>query len=97
MSRKATIAAWFRRLDDDRLEIFFKVADVTGQPDRKIRASGPASEMNELAQWFEDKTGMRINAPWRVVAREPIPGQTTFDFPELTMGEMTESVEEDNG
>jgi hypothetical protein len=97
MSRKATIDGWFRRLEGDRLEIFFKTANVMGEPDRKIRASGPASDMNELAQWFEDKSGMRINAPWRTVNRDPIPGQTAFDFPELTMGEVTEEVEEDNG
>lgn len=88
MPRKATIEGWFRRLEGDRLEIFLKIADVTGQRDRKIRASGPSGDMNELAEWFEEKTGMRIDAPWRVVVRAPIPGQTAFDLPAVTMGEI---------
>ncbi len=84
---KGTIDAWCRKLDGDRLEIFFRVANVPGQQDRKIRASGPVGEMNELADWFEEKTGMKVNAPWRVVTRSQIPGQLGFAV-ELTMGEL---------
>lgn len=83
MAPKAQIDGWFRRLEDDRLEIFFKVANVIGQPDRKIRASGPVAEMNELADWFEQKTGMHVGAGWRTVTDRPIPGQITMEMGEL--------------
>lgn len=92
MPRKPHIDGWFRRLADDRLEIFFKVAHVTGQPERKIRASGPVAEMNELADWFEEKTGMRVNATWRNVARRPIPGQLSLTLGELAMDELSSSA-----
>lgn len=85
---KATLDGWFRKLEGDRLEVFLRTANVPGQQDRKIRASGPASEMNELADWFEEKTGMRVGAPWRVVTRKQIPGQLSLPT-ELTMGELS--------
>ncbi len=85
---RATLDGWFRKLDGDRLEIFFRTANVPGQQDRKIRASGPASEMNELADWFEQKTGRTISAPWRVVTRKPIPGQLGLELG-LTMAELS--------
>lgn len=81
------IEGWFRSLEDGRLEIFLKVDNVQGVLARKIRASGPAAEMNELADWFEEKTGLKINAPWRVVKDRPIPGQVTFEFAELQPGD----------
>lgn len=85
---RATLDGWCRKLEGDRLEIFFRASNVPGQQDRKIRASGPASEMNELADWFEEKTGMRVSAPWRVVTRKPIPGQLEFPT-ELTIVELS--------
>ncbi len=85
---KPTIDAWFRQLQGNRLEVFFRVVGLSGQPDRKIRASGPAAEMNELADWFESKTGMTVHAPWRTLTRKPMPGQLGMDL-ELTMGELS--------
>jgi hypothetical protein len=81
------ISGWLRQLEGERLEVFLKVSDVQGQPDRKIRASGPEDEMFELVMWFEGKTGMRVNHP--VLPRrtaKPIPGQT-----ELTLGDRLEA------
>lgn len=83
------IDGWLRQLEGDRLEIFLKVSDVQGQQDRKIRASGPRDDMLDLVEWFEGKTGMRVNHP--VLPRrtpQPMPGQT-----ELTLGEPTASGE----
>lgn len=94
---KPQITGWFRRLDNGRLEIFLKVqgADTA---DRKIRASGPAMEMNELADWFEEKTGLRVEATWRTVRRGPkvMEGQMALGMgevpPETTLDELTEEV-----
>lgn len=81
----STIDGWIRRINGDRLEIFLKVEAVEGQPDRKIRASGPEADMMELVVWFEDRTGFRVSSP--VLPRRaprPIAGQI-----ELTMGELS--------
>jgi len=88
MPVKGQIEGWFRSLQGDRLEIHLKVENVMGVAPRKIRASGPASEMNELADWFEEKTGMKVSAPWRTVKPYVIPGQT-----ELELGEAPPSSE----
>lgn len=88
MARKPEITAWFQRLADDRLEIFFKVANVGGVPDMKVRASGAPQHMNQLADWFEEQTGLNIEAPWRVKVRPVIPGQAALFDAKLVMGEV---------
>lgn len=93
---KPTTEAWFKRLEGDRLEIFFKTADHPGKPDLKIRASGMPQAMNELADWFEAQVGMKINAPWRVKPVKEIPGQTSLSFTELDMGDATGIVGDDS-
>jgi hypothetical protein len=50
---------WFRKLADDRLEIFLKAEG------RKVRAHGPRAEMFELVEWFEEKTGVAVRGEWR--------------------------------
>jgi hypothetical protein len=83
-ARHPHIEGWVRRLNGDRLEIFLKVERCDGQPDRKIRASGPEAEMVELVEWFEEKTGLRVSSPVlprRVAA--PIPGQVSLDLTEI--------------
>jgi hypothetical protein len=66
---------WFRPLADGRLEIFLKAKGV------KLRCSGDESAMHELVDWFEEKTGLDINAPdsgvWTRKRRgtKPIRGQ----------------------
>lgn len=82
MPSSAHIEGWFRRLQDDRLEIYLKVDRTAGVQPRKIRASGPEAEMNELADWFEQKAGLRVAAPWRTVKANPIPGQIELDMSE---------------
>lgn len=79
------IDGWFRKLDDGRLEIYLK---VDGDDGRKIRASGPEAEMYELVDWFEEKTGLKVNSEqWRRVRKgpRPIEGQTSM-IPELPSG-----------
>lgn len=68
--------AWFKRLQDGRLEVFLKTESL------KVRASGTADAMNELADWFEEKTGARVEAEWRSVKPRVVPGQ-------LAMGELS--------
>jgi hypothetical protein len=69
---------WFSALEDGRLEIFLK---TEGPPMAlKVRASGPASEMYELADWFERVTGLKVTAKtknWRrqSTGPKPLPGQ----------------------
>jgi hypothetical protein len=86
------IQGWLRQLEDGdggaRLEIFLKAENHQGQPDRKIRASGPIHEMVELVEWFEEKTGLRVESP--VLPKRPprqLPGQTAM---ELHLGEPTQ-------
>lgn len=86
MPRSATkmppVEGWFRQLEGGNVEIFVKAHG------RKIRAHGPSSEMNELVDWFEEKTGVTVEAAWRVRRGvKPLPGQTALD-----MGEVTEAV-----
>lgn len=67
------IEGWFRQLDEGRIEIFLKV-EFRDQPTRKIRSSGPEAEMFELVEWFEQKTGLRVDSPtWRRVRTGPKP------------------------
>lgn len=68
---------WFHTLENERLEIFLK---TEGPPGIKIRASGPESEMYELADWFERTTGLTVSAEtknWRrrATGPAPLPGQ----------------------
>jgi hypothetical protein len=87
------IEGWFRKLDGDRMEIFLKV-ESKDMPDRKIRASGPETEMYELADWFEQNTGLRFSSPkWRRVRKghRPLAGQV--DMMEL----LSEDKVEDDG
>lgn len=81
--RKAHLEGWIRKLNNDRLEIFLKVERVDGQPDRKLRASGAAGEMLELVEWFEGKTGLRVESPV-LPKRAPAltPGQLGFELTE---------------
>lgn len=83
------VEGWFKRLDGDRLEIFFKIENVPGVRDMKLRASGPPERMNELADWFEQQSGMTIQAPWRVKPTKVIPGQEALFTPELALGELS--------
>lgn len=82
------VEGWFRQLEDGNVEIFVKAHG------RKIRAHGPSSEMNELVDWFEEKTDVTVEASWRVrKASRPIPGQTVLPIT-LEMGEATEAEAE---
>ncbi len=89
MARAPRIDGWFRKLGGDRLEVFLKVEGGAGIQPRKIRASGPAAEMDELGAWFEEKTGLTVSAPWRTVKDRPIPGQTVLDITELSSHDAT--------
>lgn len=81
----APVQGWFRQLEGGHVEIFVKAHG------RKIRAHGPASEMNELVDWFEEKTGVTVEAGWRVrKGPKPIPGQAELPLT-LEMGEATEA------
>lgn len=88
--RKPKIEGWIRQLEGvKRLEIFLKVEGAEGQPDRKIRASGPQDEMLELVEWFEGKTGMHVESP--ILPRrvpKPIPGSLTFDLGDVPTSEL---------
>lgn len=82
-----SVQGWFRQLNGDRLELFLKVEGVSGTPDCKVRASGPAEQVGELVDWFEDITGMHVNGlqTWRRPSTGPKPmkGQMA-----LTLGEI---------
>lgn len=74
---------WFHPLEGDRLEVFLKV-EGPGAPQIKLRASGPESEMYELADWFERVTGLRVSGDvkkWRRTASgvKPVEGQLGFE------------------
>lgn len=74
---------WVSTLADGGLEVFVRVPGRDGAPDRKLRASGPESEMQELLDWLEAKTGLRINMVTRVRARRgprPMPGQEALNL-----------------
>lgn len=84
---------WFSALEGDRLEIFLK---TEGPPALKIRASGPASEMYELADWFERVTGLKVTAEtknWRHQSSgpKPIPGQGDLFSLELSSDDTVAS------
>lgn len=75
------IDGWIRVLEGDRLEVFLKAERIKGEPDRKIRASGPTQEMYELVDWFEDKTGLTVAVPNRVrTGPRPLPGQASLEL-----------------
>jgi hypothetical protein len=81
---RTKVQGWVSQLDGDRLEIYLKVENAEGIDSRKIRASGPTADMYELVDWFEAKTGMRVNVPNRPhTGPKPMAGQM-----ELTMGEL---------
>lgn len=83
MARSESIQGWIQELEGGRLEVFLKTEGVPGQPDRKIRCSGPEADMVELVQWFEGKTGLQVNhrrLPRRSL--KPIPGQIAIEVPE---------------
>ena len=84
MARQRKIEGWFRQLDDERIEVYLKV-----EGELKIRASGAEKEMYELVDWFEEKTGLTVNADWRRVRKgpKPIEGQTSM-IPEVTDGDV---------
>lgn len=83
-----TQQGWFQPLDGGRLEIFLK---TDGPPAVKIRASGPESEMYELADWFERVTGLTVSAPnrkWRRsrdAAHKPMAGELPLFGGELEL------------
>lgn len=87
--RKPKIEGWIRRLENGRLEIFLKVED-SSPLDRKIRASGPDSDMLELVEWFEEKTGLQVSSPVlpkRV--KPPMPGsQPLFEIGDEATSEL---------
>lgn len=77
------VEGWLRELANDRLEVFLKL-DRTTPPARpcKVRASGPKSDMLELVEWFEEKTGLVVNHPiLGPRTKQPLPGQM-----EMTLG-----------
>lgn len=81
------IEGWLRPLEDDRLEIFLKVEHAQGIPDTKLRSSGTTTDMHELVDWFEAKTGMTVQVPNRVrTGPAPIAGQVTLDLGGDTSG-----------
>lgn len=66
-------ANWFRKLQDERLEVSLRANGV------KLRASGPEATIYELVEWFEQKTGRAVagtnwHRPLRTGPR-PMPGQ----------------------
>jgi hypothetical protein len=85
--RKPVIEGWVCQLHDNRLEIFLKVERMEGTQDRKIRASGSRPEMEELIAWFEEKSGLKVEVPWRTT-QKPIPGQMTLVAGEHAEGEQ---------
>jgi hypothetical protein len=90
--RRGRTQGWIKRLEGDRLEIFVRCADFSDVPDTKIRASGPEASMLELVEWFEEKTGLRVNSP--ILPRrapKPIPGQLGFIMDELPSHDDTVS------
>jgi hypothetical protein len=79
--KQPKIEGWFRQLDGGRVEIYLKCDD------RKIRCSGPEEDMFELVDWFESRTGLRVESPsWRRVRRgPPVPdNQMALVVPELS-------------
>lgn len=92
MPRTASAApkteAWFRRLDNDRIEIFLKFEPPQGQA-YKMRCSGPEEEMFELVSWFEERTGTTVSGDWRRVRRGPRvgPEHMTLDIEESGNGD----------
>lgn len=75
------IEGWFRELDHGRLEIFLKTDAL------KVRCSGSYDEMMELVDWFEERTGLRVDSPrWRRVRKgpRPIEGQMAFTPREIS-------------
>lgn len=73
------IEGWFRKLVFGRIEIFLKVDTEDGPV--KLRASGKEDDMFELVDWFEGKTGLKVESPsWRRVRTGPKPmaGQTSM-------------------
>lgn len=87
-TRRPIIEGWVCQLADHRLEIFLKIERIgNGVPDRKIRASGPREEMEELIAWFEQKTALSVTVPWKTSVK-PIPGQTTLLLGDVPEGEQ---------
>lgn len=82
MKRRAEpkIEGWFNRLSDGRVEVFLKATNLKGIPETKIRASGSEDAINQVADWFEETTGLRVNATWRVRKVNPPPGQTSLEL-----------------
>lgn len=78
---------WFHPLEGERLEIFLKV-EGPGAPQIKLRASGPESEMYELADWFERVTGLTVSGDvrkWRANVNRPRPVSGQLGFDELSL------------
>jgi hypothetical protein len=90
MAPQAPPEGWFRRMADGRVEVFLKHGD------RKLRAHGNEGDMNELVDWFEDKSGLRVEMPWRKrPPSRPIPGQMGLPLT-LELGEAREPVLEES-
>lgn len=79
--------SWFRRLQDDRIEVFLRVGS------HKLRASGPEEWVNSLVESFEQETGCRVDgAIWRDVPRRgPRPMDGQLDIMELQSGDKVGS------
>lgn len=86
------VEGWFHDLLHGRLEVFFKTDDL------KVRASGSDAEMNELADWFERKTGLVVNGLPRRARKgpTPLPGQLALDSaPTLELSSQDATVADD--
>jgi hypothetical protein len=68
------VEGWFNELAEGGLELFLKAESL------KVRASGTAEEMGELADWFEEKTGHSVAGLPKRIKRgpRPLPGQTSI-------------------
>lgn len=93
--RPPKVEGWVSQLDGGRVEIFLKVERFDGAADYKIRSSGPEADMMELVDFFERKTGLRVEVPHMQRARrgpKPIDGQTM-----LLMGDRPDDTPDDDG
>lgn len=81
------VEGWFKDLDDGRIEVFLKAANIPGVEDCKVRASGKEEAVHEIVTWFEDWTNLAVNIPRRV-RRGPkqMAGQMSLEAtPELSL------------
>lgn len=66
---------WFRKLKDDRLEVFLQAEGL------KLRASGAEADIWRLVEQFEELTGVAVEGEWRRPPRtgsRPLEGQLSL-------------------